>query len=561
MRGLGRIVSAGVRALVAVLAILFVFLQVSDDSSRPSMSAVAAGDPPVATATRVGGDGRRTRFVADVTQPLGFSVYVIPDPFRVIIDLPEVDFELPAGIGQQGRGLIDSYRYGRFAPGKSRIVLDANAPVLIEKSYVVKAENGQPARLVVDLIRTDRVTFAKIHDRVERAMRAAKAAEEGKPETVAAASGAGDGGPDTAREPEESRQAALEAVPGEPEPLPVSGADGEGAAPRDPAPLPKPRPVIADASDASDAGNTAGTPPEPDGGGGEERADDAAPAGDAPQAGEEATVAAAGSEDGTVSEDAARELERVMGALSSPPPLPPAKPHRDLPDRRVVVIDPGHGGVDPGAISRSGTYEKKVVLAFAKALRDKLAASGHYKVLMTRDDDTFVRLGDRVKFARRNHADLFIAIHADSLRRGNARGATIYTVSERASDREAAELAAKENRADLIAGVDLVEENEEVTGILLDLAQRETKNHSVYFAKTLISEMKAKTRMHGRPHRYAGFRVLRAPDVPSVLVELGYLSSRADEKLLLSAQWRARVAGAMTKAVDAFFGIKVAANR
>lgn len=517
MRGLGRIVSAGVRALVAGLVIVLVFLQVSDHAPHPPMSAIAAGDPPVATATRIGGDGRRTRFIADLTQPLGFSVYVMPDPFRVIIDLPQVEFDLPAGIGKQGRGLIEEYRYGRFAPGKSRIVLDAGAPVLIEKSYVVKAENGQPARLVVDLIRTDKVTFAKIHERVAKAL---SAAENGEPERAQVPQSP----------PSETRQAALETPPDRPAAPPERNDDAQDEA--SPAPLPLPRPETSEIADAA--------PEEPES--------------------EQGTIARSDDED--VAEEATEALEQaVASALATPPPLPPAKPHRAIPDKRVVVLDPGHGGVDPGAISRSGTYEKKVVLDFARTLRDKLAATGRYKVLMTRDDDSFLRLGDRVKFARRNHADLFVAIHADSLRSGNARGATVYTVSERASDREAAELAAKENRADLIAGVDLVEESEDVTGILLDLAHRETKNHSVFFAKTLIEKMGEATRLHSRPHRHAGFRVLRAPDVPSVLLELGYLSSPADEKLLVSRQWRDKVSQSMVHAVDAFFGVKVAARR
>ena len=206
-------------------------------------------------------------------------------------------------------------------------------------------------------------------------------------------------------------------------------------------------------------------------------------------------------------------------------------------------------------MGRKGTVEKYVVFRFSKVLRDRLNATGRYKVLMTRNGDTFVRLKDRVRFARRNKGDLFIAVHADSIRRNRnrVRGATVYTLSERASDKEAAALAARENKADLIAGVALPTESDEVTGILIDLAQRETNNLSVTFARSTIKQLRKVTRMTKKPHRTAGFRVLKAPDIPSILLELGYISSRQDERLLLSAKWRTKVANALVRAIDSYF--------
>jgi len=222
------------------------------------------------------------------------------------------------------------------------------------------------------------------------------------------------------------------------------------------------------------------------------------------------------------------------------------------------MLDPGHGGVDSGTISPSGALEKDVVLAFAFELKKKLEASGKVDVAMTRQDDTFVPLGDRVRIARDQAADLFVSIHADSVRQNDVRGATIYTLSDRASDQEAAALADKENASDAVAGLDLDRQTDEVSDILIDLTRRETKNFSVSFANNLVSELSSTTRMIRNPHRFAGFRVLKAPDVPSVLVEIGYLSNEQDEKLLTSAEWRGRVTDAIGAAVTRFFGRKIA---
>ena len=398
-----------------------------------------------AIAARVAGDDGKTRFVADLTRPVSYSVYVLPNPYRVMIDLPGMGFDLSPGSGGSGLGLVSAYRFGPLGKDRSRIVIDTTGPVLIAKSFLVKPESGQPARLVVDLVKTDEKTFRMAHE----------ADMAARPQTPA--------GPD-----------------------------------------------------ADDAVQTATTIPLP-----------------MPKPGTEAPPASA---------------ER------------PA-PAKRADGKRVIVIDAGHGGIDPGAIGTRRTKEKDVVLAFSRALRDKLKQNKNYEVVMTRDDDTFLSLKQRVTVARQNQADLFIAVHADTVRGNSVRGATLYTVSEKASDAEAEALAQKENRSDIIGGMDLATENEEVTDILIELAQRETKNHSIFFAKKAATQLQLVTHMTGKPTRSAGFVVLKAPDVPSVLLELGYLSNKADEALLVSPQWQARVTEAMAKAIDAYFATEIAARQ
>ncbi len=417
---------AGFLAIPLWLAGFWVAIVTSMALVAPSVAQTNTA-APIATGARLAGDKNRTRCVLDLTHAVGFNVSVLADPFRVIIDMPEINFQLPPGLGRTGRGLVSAYRYGRFAQGRSRIVLDSGAPLLIEKSFSLKAANGQPARVVLDLIRTTRRNFLK--------------------------------------------QQALSKPP---EALPLPG----------PVPVPRAKP------------------------------------------------------------SASKKTKRVARRKAK---------SRRAAARRTIIIDPGHGGVDPGAIGHKGTPEKRVVFAFAKTLQKILRKTGKYKVLLTRNRDIFMRLRQRVDVARRAKADLFISLHADSLKVGQARGATIYTLSETASDREAAAMAAKENRVDIIAGVNLEAESDEVTGILIDLAQRETKNHSIHFAKQLISSMKRTTKFAGKPHRFAGFRVLTAPDIPSVLIELGYLSSRKDEALLNSAKWRKNLSKQIAKSIGKYF--------
>ncbi|MET3592864.1 N-acetylmuramoyl-L-alanine amidase [Mesorhizobium shonense] len=228
--------------------------------------------------------------------------------------------------------------------------------------------------------------------------------------------------------------------------------------------------------------------------------------------------------------------------------------------RFTVVIDPGHGGVDGGAESAGGTVEKNVTLAFATELRGKLAAVGKYDVYMTRENDVYLTLDDRVRIARQHEADLLISIHADTIAVKGLRGATVYTLSDKASDPEAQALADRENLSDQFAGMKIEDDNKEVTDILIDLIRRETHGFSMSFAHTLVGQLSTSVGLINNPQRSAGFKVLKAPDVPSVLVELGYLSNSKDEAQLLSADWRGKAAQSITNAVALFAAAKAGAR-
>jgi N-acetylmuramoyl-L-alanine amidase len=225
--------------------------------------------------------------------------------------------------------------------------------------------------------------------------------------------------------------------------------------------------------------------------------------------------------------------------------------------RPLIVIDPGHGGIDNGTRAASGEMEKTIVLEFSLMLRDKIEKLGKYRVVMTRSDDSFVPLGERVALARSRQAALFISIHADHGER-DAQGAAVYTLSERPSDARAARVAETENQADIIAGLDLAAEPKDVASILLDLARRETKTYSVQLAQALIGSMKSAIRLHQNPMKSASFRVLKAPDVPSVLIELGFVSNKVDLKSLTSPEWRGRTTDAIVDAVETYFNTRAA---
>lgn len=394
--------------------------------SKPAGS----GRFPVASGARLAGDDKQTRFILDLDQQITVHAFPLADPYRVVIDIPQVTFQLPPGIGTAGRGLIKAFRYGLVMPGGSRIVFDLTAPARIISASVLDAANGQPPRLVLELEEVDRTTFVQL------------LAPESRPEL---------------------------------------------------------KPAIAAAPPVS-----------------------AVPA----------------------------KLEEAA-APASPPSPPDTRP--------VIVIDAGHGGPDNGT-QWDGASEKTLVLTFALALRDRIEKSGKYHVEMTRTDDTFIPLDDRVKFARSHSASLFVSVHADALPRkeGDAQGASIYTLSDRASDAEAERLAETENKADAIGGVNLTEEPTEVADILIDLAQRETRTFSNRFARLLMNDMKSVTRMHKNPLKSAGFRVLKAPDVPSVLVELGYVSNKDDLEHLQSDNWRMRTVGSVAHAIDMFFAKRLA---
>jgi N-acetylmuramoyl-L-alanine amidase len=406
------------RALNLVMAaVCGVLLAVQAAAARDGAAVRAASAPgvPVATDARLGGDETKTRFIVDLSQKIDMRAFTLADPNRVVIDLPQVNFQLPANAGEHGRGLVKAFRFGLVMQGGSRIVLDVTRPVRVEKAFVLDPADGQPARLVLDLIPVDRQTFLR--------------------------------------------------------------------------------------------------------------------------------------------------------AVAIDNYLPRNEPHKDEHEARhdndprpIIVLDPGHGGIDNGTRAPSGESEKDIVLAFALMLRDKLEKTGKYRVVMTRSDDTYIPLAERVRIGRRRQAQLFISIHCDALpaHEGAAQGASVYTVSEHASDAEAARLAEAENKADVIAGVDLTAEPGDIADILIDLAQRETKTFSTQFAHGLVNELKLIARLHKHPVKSAGFRVLMAPDVPSVLVELGYVSNKDDLRLLMSEVWRGRATDSMLHAIDTYFARRLA---
>jgi N-acetylmuramoyl-L-alanine amidase len=216
----------------------------------------------------------------------------------------------------------------------------------------------------------------------------------------------------------------------------------------------------------------------------------------------------------------------------------------------VIAVDAGHGGIDTGAIgSATKIEEKHVTLAFAKDLVETLNHEAGVEAFLTRDRDEFLSLPQRVQIARQKNANLFLSVHADTLKQKDIRGATVYTISDKASDHLAADLAARENLSDEIAGIPLESEPPEVADILIDLTRRETQVFSVNLARSVVSSFEGQIKLINNPHRYAGFRVLQAPDVPSVLLELGFLSNKEDEKLLLDPEWRKKVSDLLAVAV------------
>jgi len=368
----------------------------------------AADRPAVAIGAETSAVPEGTRLTVVLSRPVEARAFVMERPDRAIVDLPEVNFQLPPEAGRKRDGLVASYRYGLFAPGRSRIVIDlAQAATVARVATTTRPRDGATL-LTIDLARSDREAF---------------------------------------------RRAAQPAAP----------ARAEGPATRDP-----------------------------------------------------------------------------------------------VDSRPLVIVDAGHGGIDPGAIAGNGVYEKDIVFGVAQGLVQRLEAGGRIRVQMTRDRDVFVPLAERVRIARDARADLFVSIHADSISAApQVRGATIYTGSEKATDAESARLADRENKADAAAGADQGDGPGDVATILQELTLRETRGFSARFAQGLLTNLSGVMEMSVKPHREAGFRVLRSPDVPSVLVELGYLSSKRDLDLLLSDEWRAKVTAQMAGAIERFFAGRV----
>ena len=231
----------------------------------------------------------------------------------------------------------------------------------------------------------------------------------------------------------------------------------------------------------------------------------------------------------------------------------PEKANTKVNRKRIIVLDPGHGGKDPGAIGSYGkTYEKTVTLAMGKELKQILQNKG-YVVYLTRENDIFIPLRQRTKIAQQRKADLFMSIHADSAQNSSATGLSIYTLSDTASDQEAAALAERENKADIIGGIDLGGNTKEVNDILISLSQTDTRNKSSKYATYVVQEMAKSVKLVKNTHRFAGFAVLKAPDVPAALLEMGYLSNRTEEANLKTPAYRKKLAEAVARAIDRYF--------
>ena len=389
----------------------------AETPANPPPPPVAAAGSPVMLGARIVGDDQRVRFVADLSRKVESAAFVLADPYRIVVDLPEVNFALPELAGTSGRGLISAFRYGMISPGKSRIVIDLTGPAKIDRTFVTDPADGQPARLVIDVVPSSRAEFLAVI-RNYRDLQAASSFRKA-------------------------------------DRLPVQSS----------------------------------------------------PKGDGP----------------------------------------------------LIVIDPGHGGIDLGARSSDGTLEKDVTLAFGKALGERLKSTGRYRIAYTRNDDSFIALGERVAAARTANADLFISVHANSFPGNSVRGAIVFTVSDEASDKMAAQLAESENQSDALAGIDVdAADKDQVKDILIDLTRRETRNFGLVFARNLVKELGKSTKMFKVPHQEAGFKVLEAPDVPSALIELGYLTNPADAKLMVSAEWQGKAADSILTAVDAYFSTRIA---
>lgn len=374
--------------------------------------AQSAAAETVARDVRIGVHHEKTRVVLDLSAAVEFQIFALADPYRIVVDLPEINWRVPSAAARRKGGLIAGLRYGHYRPGNARVVLDLRAPALIDKAFIIPSSEGYGPRLVIDIKRA-------------------------------------------------SRQAFMDSLK-----PPTEQSEGPGETPE------------------------------------------------------------------------------------------PAKRQRQPRQKPLVMIDPGHGGIDPGAIGISGVFEKRVTLDMARQVRKAIVALGRQRVRLTRDRDIFIPLRRRVAIARAAGADLFLSIHADSIGNRRVRGGGIYTLSENSSDKESAALAAKENRADVIAGVNLAAHDDQVASILIELTQRETMNYSAQFAAALVPELGRHIHMRRKPHRFAGFRVLKAPDVPSVLIELGYLSNRQDEKMLTSSASRAAIAASIARAVDNYFKLQ-----
>ncbi len=377
-----------------------------------------------------------TRFVLDISQSVPYRAFVLNNPMRLVIDLPNIQWSAPMNKGDAAR-TIKSYRKGVYNQDTLRIVVELNKPMILTKPSRLPPEKNRAWRYVFDLKPVDPMTFNRSVNVVHT----------------------GGGAPVTATKGTNDSRLGTQ-------PLQI--------------PAPK---------------NSVLAPPK--------------------------------------TTQVATNVFR----------------------RKIIVLDAGHGGFDPGARAVTGVYEKVITLATAREVKKLLEATGKYTVKMTRDSDVFIKLPDRVKIARRHNADLFVSLHADTIGRSNVQGASVYTLSDMASDLETAKLAERENAVDSLVNVDVGQVDADVEDILIDLVTRDTMNQSKILAETVVDmfHLNGVMTLPQRPHRAAGFAVLKAPDIPSVLIEMGYLSNREEAKRLSTPAHRLKVAKAVVQTIDRYF--------
>lgn len=404
-------------------------------------------------AIRLGQNNGQLRIVLDTDRPSEYRGFVLDNPARLVIDLPQFSWS-DGRFSSVQSAQIESLRLGNLHPDTTRLVFDLKDNFIIDHAFTLPRASGKDPRLVLDLRPASPAEMAQAANKIYGTLNPQNASSAPL-STPASSQGISDKIILPAPGQKPKRQAAAQA------PVKIQ--------PPSPQPAPKPAPV-----------------------------------------------------------------QRKQKPL--------------------IVLDAGHGGKDPGAIGPQKQREKDIVLNLARDVRDMLLATGKYRVKLTRDSDTYIRLRGRIKIARDADADLFISLHADSLPRKNVRGASFYTLSENASDKETAALAARENRSDIIAGVDLTDEDQEVASILMDLVMRDTMNQSKYLANSLVETFRGENvKVLENPHRYAGFAVLKAPDIPSVLIESGFISNGTDAALLSRRDHRTKIARAIQKAIDRYF--------
>lgn len=382
-----------------------------------------AGLHVTATDARVTSNADATSFAIDLSGDVTAEVFTLANPYRVIVDLPNLSFEMKPAGAQKARGLISAFRYGLFAERKARVVIDTTGPVRIVRADMTRANSGSGVTLKIDLEPMD------------------------------------------------------------------AGAFGAGTGARRPA------------------------------------------------------------------QSVAKHSTALAGDKERKP--------RDE-SRPTIVIDPGHGGIDPGAVGADNVAEKTIVLSVARHLKSAIENLKNFDVLLTRDSDIFVSLSKRLQFSHEHSADLFISLHADAIEErhfaDNIRGATVYTLSERASDAQARLIADKENASDLIAGLEMHDApgDDQVQSILIDLLKRETANFSNEFSRVLAGQLAKSIEMSRAPQRSAAFKVLKQPHAPSVLVELGYISNPDDQDKMTTEAWQKKTAGAIAAAVQSYFSKRLA---